>query len=337
MPRKDSSRSDGDRGRRRRRDGGSRNRNPRDNGSRDQGSHGNRSRLEHDQRSHGSRSRLDRGDPLGDAPAGRRARPNQKKRGASHIEGRHPIEEALAAGVPLAELMVADRLAPSERDVDPLIEKARAAGVPARLVPRDVLDRLSAHGAHQGVMATMRPYAYATLDDLVHRAAGKANALIVICDHVTDPGNLGAIIRSAEVVGADGVLIPNRRAAEVTATAYKSSAGAAAHLPVAREANLASCCQRLKDEGFWIAGASEHAQDDVWHAPLEGRIALVLGSEGDGISRLMLDRCDFLVRLPQRGRVESLNVAQSGTALMYEWLRRTMADEVAAASEDAAL
>lgn len=253
-------------------------------------------------------------------------RPDRKK-AAGYIEGRHAVHEALIAGVPLKDLMVADHLLADERSIDGLLAAAREAGVPARTVPRSLLDELSAHGAHQGVMATARPYRYATLEDLIARAGDAPDALIVVCDHVTDPGNLGAIVRSAEVVGAAGVLVPNRRAAEVTATAYKASAGAVAHLPVAREANLATCLERLKEAGFWVAGASEHAEATVWEAPLTGRIALVMGSEGEGISRLVLDRCDFLVKLPQRGVIESLNVAQSATAIMYEWLRRTTVEE----------
>lgn len=247
-----------------------------------------------------------------------------------YIEGRRAVAEALAAGVPLKGLMVADRLAAEERGIEDILTAARDAQVPARTVSRDLLDRLSAHGAHQGVIAEARPFSYVSLEEVIEAARGKENALIVVCDHVTDPGNLGAIARSAEIVGASGLLIPNRRAAQVTATAYKASAGALAYLPVALEANLANCLTRLQEEGFWVAGASEHAETDVWHAPLTGRIALVLGSEGDGISPLVQSRCDFLVRLPQVGRIESLNVAQSATALMYEWLRRTIDAEAPA-------
>ena len=136
-------------------------------------------------------------------------------------------------------------------------------------------------------------------------------------------GNFGAIVRSAEVVGACGVLIPNRRNARVNTAAYKTSAGAVMHLPIAMEANLARSLAALKDEGFWIVGASEHAQDIIWDAPLSGRVCLVMGSESDGLSRLVLDTCDHLVKLPQAGKVESLNVAQSATAIAYEWARQS--------------
>lgn len=246
-----------------------------------------------------------------------------------YIEGRRAVMEALEAGVPLKGLMVADHLDVEERAITNVLKAAQTAGVPARTVSRTLLDQLSAHGAHQGVIAEARPYRYQEVEQIIAAAEGQDNALVVICDHVTDPGNLGAIARSAEVVGAAGLIIPNRRAAQVTATAYKASAGALAYLPVAKVANLAASVKQLQEAGFWVAGASEHATTDVWHAPLEGRLALVLGSEGEGLSELIRKRCDFLVSLPQRGRIESLNVAQSGTALMYEWLRRAMAQREA--------
>jgi 23S rRNA (guanosine2251-2'-O)-methyltransferase len=165
-------------------------------------------------------------------------------------------------------------------------------------------------------------YEYATLSDIIGLARGKDAALIVALDHLTDAGNMGAVLRSAEVVGAIGALIPNKRAAPVNEAVYRTSAGAVEHLKIAREANLASALKRLKDEGFWVAGATEHARQDIWQAPLEGRIVLVLGAEDTGLARLTREICDFEVRLPQRGRTQSLNVAQAGTAIMYEWLRR---------------
>ena len=145
-------------------------------------------------------------------------------------------------------------------------------------------------------------------------------------DHVTDDGNFGAIVRSAEVVGAAGVVIANKRAAGVTVGSYKTSAGAVMHLPIAQVPNIARALDDLKDAGFWVAGASEHAQDVCWDSPLQGRVALVMGSEGDGISRLVLEKCDFLTKLPQRGLTESLNVAQAACALCFEWMRRNASE-----------
>ena len=166
-------------------------------------------------------------------------------------------------------------------------------------------------------------YEYSTLFDLIRLTKGKEQALIIALYHITDVGNLGAVIRSAEVVGATGVLIPSKRSASVNEAVYRTSAGAVEYLPVAREANLATSLKRLKDEGFWIGAATEHAKQDIWQAPLEGRLVLVMGAEDTGVSRLVRETCDFEFKLPQRGFTQSLNVAQAATAIMYEWLRRT--------------
>lgn len=169
---------------------------------------------------------------------------------------------------------------------------------------------------------TSYAYVYATIFDLIELARGKQDALIVVLDHVTDVGNLGAIIRSAEVVGATGVIIPKKRSAGVNSTVYRTSAGAVDYIKVAQEANIAQSLKRLQSEGFWVAGASPTASLALWEAPLEGRLALVLGAEDVGISRLVKEICDFEFTLPQRGFTQSLNVAQAATAIMYEWLRR---------------
>jgi 23S rRNA (guanosine2251-2'-O)-methyltransferase len=166
-------------------------------------------------------------------------------------------------------------------------------------------------------------YEYATLHDLIQAARGKKQALIVALDHITDVGNFGAIIRSAEVVGALGVLIPSKRAAGVNEGVYKTSAGAVEHIKVAREANLATALKKLQDEGFWVGGATEHAQQTVWEAPLEGRVVVVMGAEDTGLARLTREVCDFEFKLPQEGVTASLNVAQAFTAIAYEYLRRS--------------
>ena len=148
------------------------------------------------------------------------------------------------------------------------------------------------------------------------------NALIVVLDHITDAGNLGAIARSAEVVGAAGIIIPNKRSARVTAATYKSSAGAVSHIPIAQVANIAQFIDRLKKSDFWVAGATEKAPQCIWDAPMAGKLALVMGNEGTGLARLTQEQCDFLISLPQAGNIGSLNVAQAATACMYEWMRQ---------------
>ena len=196
------------------------------------------------------------------------------------------------------------------------------AGVSVKSVPRTQLDAISSHGAHQGIVLEVGKFPYADLSDIIAAAPADAPALVVVLDHVTDAGNFGAIVRSAEVVGAAGAVIPNKRSAEVTVATYKTSAGAVMHLPIAQVPNIARALEDLKSAGFWVGGATEHAEDVCWDAPFEGRVALVMGSEGDGISRLVLDTCDFTTKLPQRGETESLNVAQAATALCFEWMRR---------------
>ena len=228
------------------------------------------------------------------------------------IEGRNAVIEALRAGMPLKRIMQAEGTKP-DRSLEEIERRAAQEGVEFARVPRKVLDDKSERGAHQGVMAEAKPYRYVTIDDVLKRSVGKKNSLIIALDHVTDPGNLGAVIRTAEVIGADGVLVAKRRAAAVTPATYKSSA---------QEANLVRSLERCKEAGFWIAGASERAPQSIWDSPLEGRIVLVMGSEGDGLARLTAERCDFLVRLPQAGQVGSLNVAQATTAIAYEWMRR---------------
>jgi 23S rRNA (guanosine2251-2'-O)-methyltransferase len=244
--------------------------------------------------------------------------------GREYLEGRRALAEALSAKTPV-ERVWAGAAASKDKTVAKLLERARKKG--AQIVPAtaEQLDAHSSHGAHQGVIASVAPYAYATLPDLVARAKGQDNALVVACDHITDAGNLGAIARSAEVVGATGLLLPNRRSARVTAATYKTSAGAVAHLPIAMEANLARSLGFLKDEGFWIIGASERARTCAWDAPLSGRVALVVGSEGKGLASLVEKTCDLLVSLPQKGKVGSLNVAQAATVLAYEWMRQCSA------------
>lgn len=239
------------------------------------------------------------------------------------IVGRRAVAEALDLGVPIKKAFVLDQRGERDQTLDSLAARLDGEGVEVERVPKKVLDALSSHGVHQGVAARVKPYRYADLSDVI-AAAGEGSALVVLLDHVTDEGNFGAIVRSAEVVGAAGVVIAKARAAGVGVGAYKTSAGAVLHLPIAQVPNLATAIEQLQDAGFWVGAATEHAHQSVWEAPLEGRVCLVMGSEGEGISRLVRSKCDFECKLPQRGRIESLNVAQATTVLCYEWLRREM-------------
>ena len=245
---------------------------------------------------------------------------------ADYVEGKRPVIEAMRTDVPLKKILLADN-AKREPMVEDILRKARQRDVPVIRVPRAELDEKSARGSHQGVMAETRPFPYVGIGDVLVAANAYAEehdgrALIVVCDHITDAGNLGALIRSAESVGASGLVIPNKRSARVEASTYKSSAGAVSHLPIAQTANIASTLDRCKQEGFWACAATEHSQNELWDVNLKGKITLVVGNEHDGVSHLVLEHCDMAGRLPMMGQVSSLNVAQAATACMYEWLRQ---------------
>lgn len=248
---------------------------------------------------------------------------------SDYIEGKRPVVEALRTHVPMKRLLIADNLK-KDSLVEDILRKARQAEVEVKTVSRRKLDELSERGSHQGVMAETRPYDYAKVQDIIDAADAHAEehdgfSLIVVLDHITDAGNLGAIARSAEVVGASGIIIPNKRAARVTAATYKSSAGAISHIPLAQVANVSQIIESLKQANYWVAGASEHATECIWDSNLRGKIVLVMGNEGEGLSRLTMQSCDFLVKLPQAGNVGSLNVAQAATACMYEIMRQNTA------------
>ena len=236
------------------------------------------------------------------------------------VEGRNAVTELLATGRRVERLFVLE----GARSGDPiavLTDEARAKGIRVDAVSRHELDRMSERGAHQGVVAIVEPFRYAELDAVLARVAEKPASLLIVLDHVTDPGNLGAVIRTAEVVGADAVVIPKDRAAAMTASAIKSAAGAAEHMPICRVSNVAQALARCKQEHYWVTGASEKADTLAWDAPIDGRIALVMGAEGTGLARLTERECDLLVRLPVQGHIGSLNVSAATAVLAYEWLR----------------
>ncbi|MBF4509749.1 MAG: 23S rRNA (guanosine(2251)-2'-O)-methyltransferase RlmB [Aeromicrobium sp.] len=240
---------------------------------------------------------------------------------AEVIEGRNAVVEALRAGVRLSRVLIADGTRPHP-SIDEIRARAAETGTPVEQRRKDDLARYSARGAHQGVVALVEPFAYAEIGGVIAGVSGRPRALVVILDHVTDPGNLGAVIRSVEVAGGSAVVVPKDRSATVGPVAHKTSAGATAHLPVVRVTNIGQALDALKAADFWVAGADERASDDLWHAPLDGRLALVLGAEGSGLGRLTRERCDFLVSVPVAGRVSSLNVAQAASVLAFEWVRR---------------
>ena len=239
------------------------------------------------------------------------------------IEGRNAVIEALRAGTNIDKIY----LARGETDaaLGHIASTARAKGVVVVETDRRKLDGMSRTHAHQGVIALAAVRAYVDVEDLLALAAERGEPpLLVVCDELSDPHNLGAVIRTAECAGAHGVIIPKRRSAGLTAIVAKTSAGAVSHLPVARVANLASLLERLKKEGLWIFGAAAEAATPLYDADLKGPAAIVIGSEGSGMSRLVAERCDVLVSIPLRGKLNSLNASAAAAVLLYEAVRQRL-------------
>ena len=240
------------------------------------------------------------------------------------IEGRNAVLEALRAGRAIDKLYIAR--GETDRALGHIAGLARERGIAVSDCDRRKLDAMSVTKAHQGVIAVCAVREYASLDDILALAESRGEApFVVVCDEISDPHNLGAIIRSAECVGAHGVVIPKRRSAGLTAVVGKTSAGAAEHLPVARVANISAALQELKDRGLWVYGAAAEGSSPMWETDLTGPLALVIGSEGEGLGRLVRERCDFLVSIPLRGKVGSLNASTASAVLMYEVLRQKLA------------
>lgn len=239
------------------------------------------------------------------------------------IEGRNAVQEALRAGRAIDKLYIAR--GDSDRALGHIAGLARERGITVSDCDRRKLDAMSVTKAHQGVIAVCALREYASLDDILSVAEERGEPpFVIVCDEISDPHNLGAIIRSAECVGAHGVIIPKHRSAGLTAVVGKTSAGAAEHMAVARVPSIAAALDELKRRGLWVYGAAAEGSSGMWQTELTGPIALVIGSEGDGLGRLVRERCDFLVSIPLRGRVSSLNASTAAAVLMYEILRQRM-------------
>ncbi|NLG78364.1 MAG: 23S rRNA (guanosine(2251)-2'-O)-methyltransferase RlmB [Firmicutes bacterium] len=251
------------------------------------------------------------------AGAGTRARAG-KAREVPTVTGRNPVIEALRSGRPLTKIMIAKGVEPGFAAT--VKSLAREAGVPVVEVERGKLDAFAAGQRHQGVVAVGAAARYCEVDDLLERAG--ESALIVVLDGIEDPRNLGAIIRTCDAVGATGVIVPKRRACGLTSVAARASAGAVEYVPCARAANLPREVEKLKERGFWVFGADAGAERTIYEVDFTGPVALVIGSEGRGISRLLAERCDFLVRIPTLGRVSSLNASVAAAVIMFEVLRQ---------------
>ncbi len=236
------------------------------------------------------------------------------------IYGIHAVEEALKARGRAFEYVGVARERKDSR-VQRVIESCRAAGVAVRFLPREQVERLAGNAAHQGVVAVASAKSYSDLDEVLERRRGE-HAFVVVLDGVEDPHNLGAILRTADAAGADGVVIPERRAVGVTATVAKASAGASEHLPIARVTNISRALEELKAREVWAVGLDERAAQSYDQLDYKMHCALVVGAEGKGLHDLVRKRCDFLVSIPMLGKVPSLNVSVAAAVVMYEMARQ---------------
>ncbi|MBO0801748.1 MAG: 23S rRNA (guanosine(2251)-2'-O)-methyltransferase RlmB [Nocardiopsaceae bacterium] len=239
--------------------------------------------------------------------------------GPEMIAGRNPVAESLRAGVPAMALYVTDRAQADER-VAEAVRLAGDAGIAVLEAGMSELDRLTGGAVHQGVALRVRPYDYAHPEDLYSSERIAATApLIVALDGVTDPRNLGAVVRSAAAFGADGVVVPSRRSAGVTAGAWKASAGALSRVPVARAVNLTRALKAFAERGLFVAGLDASGDTDIHELPVaDGPLVLVVGSEGRGLSRIVAEACDVLVRIPMVSGTESLNAGMAASIALYE-------------------
>ena len=248
-------------------------------------------------------------------------RENDRESAENLLEGRNAVTEAIAAGRPIDKIFLAS--GEHDRALSRIAALARQAGAAVVETDRRKLDQMSVTGVHQGVIAFVAAHAYSDVDEILLRAKERGEApLIVICDDLSDPHNLGAIIRTAECAGAHGVIIPRRKSVGLTAVVGKASAGALEYLPVARVSNLVQTIHDLQKQGVWVFGTAAGGETGLYDADLKGPAAIVIGSEGSGMSRLVSEACDYRVSIPMRGNLSSLNASNAAAILLYEAVRQ---------------
>lgn len=237
------------------------------------------------------------------------------------LVGRNAVTEALKSGRSINRLQIAD--GDLQGSVREIIGLAKERGVNVEFVDRNKIDKVAVGHRHQGVLAFVAPVEYVELDDIMAAAAEKKHdPFLLLLDELEDPHNLGALLRTADAVGVDGVLIPKHRSCPLSATVAKTSAGAVEYVPVARIGNIVQTLKKLKEQGFWVVGADMDGTVDYSESNMTGPLVLVVGGEGHGVSRLTKANCDFVVRLPMIGRINSLNASVAGSILMYEAFRQ---------------
>ena len=251
----------------------------------------------------------------------REKEPDIRQEADGIIEGRNAVLEALRAGTAIDKVYLAK--GETDRTLGRIAAEAKKSGAVVVEADRRKLDAMSLTHSHQGVIAVAAVREYATVEQILAAAREKGEPpLLVVCDEISDPHNLGAIIRTAECAGAHGVIIPKRRSAGLTAVVAKTSAGAVSYLPVARVPNIPALLKELQKEGVWIFGTAAEGTTSLYAADLKGPAAIVIGSEGDGMSRLARESCDFLVSIPMKGRISSLNASAAAAVLLYEAVRQ---------------
>lgn len=240
---------------------------------------------------------------------------------AEIIVGRNSVLEALKAGRSLNKILVAK--GERQGSIRDIIGQAKEQGLVVQEVDAAKLDQMSAGVRHQGVIALAAPVAYVELEDILSAAYSKNETpFLVLLDELADPHNVGAILRTADATGVHGVLIPKRRSCPLTQTVAKTSAGAIEHVPVARIGNISQTIKTLKKQGLWVVGADMDGTKDYYDADLTGPVVIVVGSEGEGMGRLTKEACDFVVRIPMRGKITSLNASVACSLLLYEVLKQ---------------
>lgn len=249
------------------------------------------------------------------------AREANVQENTEQLEGRHPVIEALKSGRELNKILLAEGV--EGGSANEILSRAREAGIIVQRVPKERLDSIAVTRNHQGVVAYLAAKEYVDLDVILAEADQSPRpGLIVVLDEIEDPFNFGSVLRSADGAGAHGVVIPKRRAVPLTATVAKASAGAIEHIPVARVTNISQTLDNLKKAGYWIVGTDVDARELYYQADLTGPIVLVIGNEGKGLGEAVKKRCDFLVRLPMIGNVQSLNAGVAAGILLYDVVRQ---------------
>lgn len=240
----------------------------------------------------------------------------------SYIEGRNAVMEALRSGRPIDKLYILDGC--HDGPVSSIRREAKKRDAIIKFVEKEFLDRMSSTGRHQGVIAVAAAYEYAEVEDILKKAEDKGEEpFIFLLDNIEDPHNLGAIIRTANLCGAHGVIIPKNRAVGLTATVARTSAGALNYTPVARVTNLARTIEELKDKGLWFVCA-DMGGEVMYDQNLTGPIGLIIGAEGEGVSRLVKEKCDLIASIPMRGDIDSLNASVAAGVLAYEIVRQRL-------------